>query len=290
MDEIILNKIFGDIAKSSNWFYEKINGEISRNKYKYVYLSVESVEQLLRANDIAHFNAYMTFEILQRLYLSTLAGCLRQIRWIDAMCQGVKTDNYILFASSSRGFLEAATDFYDALEDIPLSLAKSYKLLCEAISCKLDYEVIDFKEIEDRLLHFQEANKENGKSDSNLKPKSAKSYIESRNIKQLDLYKCYSDLCEMTHPAKQSLDLFFDEDNYILTININKDKENIDKFINKYTVKYAELLMRTVNLCAIIFKLINAFKVDGLYLKTAEQIDLNSIKLWRKIENYISER
>jgi len=289
MDEIILKKIFGDSAKTSNWFYEKIIGEIGENKYKYAYLSWESIECKLKVGDIAFVNKYMTFEILQRLYLSTLTGYLRQCKWKDGICQGIKINNYILFSSSARGFLEASTDFYDALEDIPLALAENYKLLCNAIAGKVDYEIISFKKIEDRLLHFQEANKQNGKSDSNLRPKSAKAYMESRNIKQLDLYECYNDLCEVTHPAKQSLDLFFEENNYVLTINLNKDKENIEKFINKYTTKYAELLMRTENLCIIIFKVINLFKIDGLYLKAVDQFDMKDIKLWEKIKTYIDK-
>lgn len=289
MDENILIKIFGDYAKDSNWFYEKLIDEMSKNKYKYAYLSLQIIEQKIKDNDIAFVNKYMTLEILQRLYISTLSGYLRQCKWIDGICHGIRNNNYILFSSSARGFLEASTDFYDALENIPLTVAENYKLLNDAILGAIDYEVIGFKEIEDRLLHFQEANKKNGKSDPNLKPKSAKSYMESRNIKQLDLYECYSDLCEVTHPAKQSLDLFFDENNYVLTINLNRDKENIEKFINKYTNKYAELLMRTENLCIIIFKVINLFKIDGLYLNVVDHFDMKSIKLWKKIETYISE-
>ena len=33
MDESILYKIFGDYAKNSNWFYEKLTDEMSKNKY-----------------------------------------------------------------------------------------------------------------------------------------------------------------------------------------------------------------------------------------------------------------
>ena len=287
LDEIILKNFFGDSTGISNWLYKKITDEVSQNKYKYAYLSWESIEYKLKVHDFSFINSYMTFEILQRLYLSTLSGYLRQCKWIDGICQSIKIKNYILFSSSARGFLESASDFYDALEDIPLSLSENYKWLCKAIAGKIDYTVIDFQEIEDRLLHFQEANKQNGKSDSNLRPKSAKSYMESRNIRQLDLYECYSNLCEVTHPAKQSLDLFFEENNYILTININKDEEYIENFIKKYSNKYAELLMRTQNLCIIIFKMINLFKIKGIYLSFIEDIDLSPIKLWDKIEKNI---
>lgn len=287
MDENILKNFFGDLTGISNWLYKEIVDEINKNKYKYAYLSWESIEYKLKVNDIAFVNSYMTFEILQRLYLSTLTGYLRQCKWIDGICQGIKVDNYILFSSSARGFLEASSDFYDALEDIPLSLAENYKLLCKAIEGKVDYEIIDFHEIEDRLLHFQEANRQNGKNDSKLKPKSAKLYMESRNIKQLDLYECYSELCEVTHPAKQSLDWFFEENNYILTINLNRDKECIDKFVNKYTKKYTELLMRTENLCIIIFKMINLFKIKGIYLPFIEKVDISSLRIWNKIKKYI---
>jgi len=47
--------------------------------------------------------------------------------------------------------------------------------------------------------------------------------------------------------------------------------------------------MRTENLCIIIFKVINLFKIDGLYLKAVDQFDMKDIKLWEKIKTYIDK-
>lgn len=288
MDISTLEQIFGDNAEISIIMYKKIIDEISRNKYEYFYFSLKAMSLLAKENKFGLINQCLSHEILQRIYIATLTGYLRQYKWIEGMCQGIEINNFFLFSSAARAFLESATDYYDALEDIPLSLASHYDLMKKAISGELKSGLMCFKEIEDRLLHFQEANKSNGKSNDNLKPKPAKEYIESRNLKHLHLYDCYSYLCEITHPAKYSLDFFFDDNNYRYTINVYKDKQKIDDFLEKYSSKYSELLERTENLCVILFRVVNKFNIEELYLKYVENININSINLWRKIEKYIS--
>lgn len=289
MNITILNQVFGEIARSSNEIYEMIIDEISKNKNEYVYMSMEAFQLNGITKGAGWVNEYMAHEILQRIYFATLTGYLRQCKWMEGICQGIETNNFMLFSSSARGFLESATDYYDALEDIPLTLAENYKLFCEALSGHVNEKIIGFGAIEDKLLHFQEANKAEGKNNSNLKPKTAKEYMESKNLKRLDLYSCYGELCEITHPAKQSLDCFIDEKNYIYTINLNKDEEEIKTFLKKYSHKYSELLMRTENVCIITFQMINLFKIERLYLYSADKINTKSVKIWDKINSYINQ-
>lgn len=282
-----LKQIFGVNAEISISIYKMIVDEISKRNDKFFYYSVDSINLLAKQHDVGKINQCLSYEMLERIYIAALTGYLRQYRWIEGMCQGIEANNFFLFASTARAFLESSTDYYDALEDIPLSVAPHYKLIKEALSGKLDSGLMDFQEIENKLLHFQEACKSNGKEDKNLEPKSAKKYMESRNIKHLDLYDCYSYLCEITHPAKYSLDFFFDEDNYVYTININKDKRQISDFLEKYSGEYDEILERTENLCVILFRLINKFCVEKFYLHSVERININSIVLWQKVEKYI---
>lgn len=291
MDVKILSQIFGEIAESSNVIYGMISEELRKNRYGYVYMSMEAFQLLGKEKGVEWINEYMTHETLQRIFIATLTGYLRQHKWIEGICQGIKLNNYLLFASSARGFLEAASDYYDALEVIPLVLAEQYKLFVKALNGKVNDMIIGFNDIENRLLHFQEANKRDGKNNSNLIPKTAKEYMESKNLKEMDLYSCYGELCEVTHPAKQSLEYFLEEnDNFVYTIKLEKDKYKINAFLIKYASKYSELLMRTENLCIIIFKIINLFNIKELYLIAADKIDTRTIKLWEKIESYIYDK
>ena len=288
MDTLILKKIFGDNAENSVEIYRMIVDEINNSKHKYFYFSLEAIGLLMEDRNFGMINQRLSYEIVERIYIASLTGYLRQYKWIEGMCQGVKSNNFFLFASAARAFLESTSDYYDALEDIPLNLVCHYKLIKKAIDGEFDSELINFKNFENPLLHFQEANKSNGKNDDNLKPKSAKEYMNSRNLKHLNLYNCYAYLCEITHPAKYSLDFFFDENNYIYTLNNNKDKQMVEGFLQKYACKYSELLDRSENLCIILFKTINKFNIEEFYLHSVERINIDSVNMWNKIESYFN--
>ena len=288
MNVSTLKRIFGDNSEISIEMYRMIVDEISKKRHKYFYFSLEAMNLLALEKDFGKINQISSLEILERMYIATLTGYLRQYKWIDGMCQGIESNNFFLFSSAARAFLESTTDYYDALEDSPLSLASHYKLLKKAIAGEFNSGLMDFEDFENRLLHFQEANRSNGRSNDNLKPKSAKEYMESRNLKHLGLYDCYSYLCEITHPAKYSLDFFFDEDKHIYTININKDQLMIDDFLKNYASKYSELLERTENFCVISFRFVNKFNIEEFCMHSVERINIDSINLWRKIENYIN--
>lgn len=231
----------------------------------------------------AWVNAYWCHEILQRIYFASLTGYMRMHRWMQGISQGIEMNNYLIFSASARGFLEAATDYYDAMENIPLFIAENFKIMKVSLEGKVNYIVYGFDELEERLLHFQEANKEAGKSALLLKPKTAKAYMESNNLIHLDLYRCYSELCEITHPAKSSLDLFIDDTDYIYSFNMQKDEIMINDFLTKYSAKFAELFERTENLCIITLQIVNKFRVDELTLEYINGIDTSMIRIWEKI-------
>lgn len=73
--------------------------------------------------------------------------------------------------------------------------------------------------------------------------------MEGLRLKPLNLYSCYSELCETTHPAKQSLDMFLSENQYIYTIDIAKDEKLITDFISRHSCELSELCERAENLC-----------------------------------------
>lgn len=283
MDNKILYKVFGEAAKNSDIINRMMMKDIDNNKFKYSYLTPESFITLSIIQGTACANQYLAKEILQRVYFAVITGYLREYRWLEGMCQSISNENYIMFMSSIRGFVEASTDFYDACECIPLTLAEEYKIVHKAIKGEISEVIISFDELEKSLLHFQEANKSREKKEKVYIAKSAKSYMESKNLKHLNLYECYGELCEVTHPAKDSLDLFINDNDNIYTFNLNKDKELINKFILKYSKKLSELLMRSENLCVTILKVLNLFGVQEIYTESMERVNIDNIPVWKKI-------
>jgi hypothetical protein len=287
IDNNILKSLFGKAYDNSNVIYKMITDEINKNKFEYFYLTPEAFREMGKKKGASWINQYSCNEILQRIYFATITGYLRQSRWIEGICNGANTSNYLAFAASLRGFLESVTDYYDALYRIPLTLAEQYKLINRALKGEVTDFIITYKEIEDILLHFQEANKNDGKTYLLLNPKFAKAYMENEHLKHLDLYQCYGELCEITHPAKNSLELFIDEKNYFYSFNNEKDKILIKDFICRHSERFSELFMRFENLCIINLQLLNLFKIDRFYSKSVESINTEGIKIWEKINQYI---
>ncbi|WP_423055630.1 hypothetical protein [Acetobacterium carbinolicum] len=287
-DDSILKNIFGDTSASRE-FHKMILNDINNNKFQYCYLSIESFKKVSIKEGMGWTNQYMSTEILQRIYFATITGYLRQYRWIEGIYNGIETSNYLVFAASLRGFLESVTDYYDALYNIPLNLAEQYELVNKALRGEITDYIINYKELENILLHFQEASKNSLKTDPLYNPKTAKAYMESKHLKPLNLYKCYCELCEITHPAKDSLELFIDENNFLYSFNNNKDKDLIEEFMNRHSEKFSELHMRFENLCIINLKLLNLFKIDKFCTVSVESIDTDGIILWTKIKKYVNK-
>lgn len=287
VDVNILKIVFGETCACINDTNKMITDEINKNKSKFFYLSNEFFEESIKKNGVGWANRYLSTEILQRFFFATITGYLRQHRWIEGIYIGITSSNYLSFAASMRGFLESVTDYYDALYNLSLILAEHYEILNKAIKGEVTDYFLCFKELEDKLLHFQEASRNSIQADTLYKPKTAKSYIENDHLKDLNLYKCYGELCEITHPAKGSLELFFNSNN-IISFNNKKDKDLIREFSNRYSDEFSELYMRFENISIINLKLLNLFEIEQFCVKSVDSINTDEIVLWNKIKNYTS--
>ena len=296
---ILESNIFKDyfnlnIVYSINCIYS----ELDKNTNKYGYINNNFMKLIngteINKEDLISINMNICcFEILQRLYLAATTGFLRFYNWLNGLEYSLSSDNIIIFASSLRGLIESSCDLYDALENIPLNLAEYFSIFKCALEGELR-ELYSPKEFEDKLIHFQNAsnknkNMGNGSGKNIYNPKSARDYITSINLKHLNLYKCYSELCEMTHPAEDSLSVFIHNKDNILSINTNSTYK-IKSFISSYSGELKEMFERTFNLLIIIFKTVNLFEIEELTLKYPEQVDCTSILMWNKIKEKIKEK
>ena len=289
MNTKVLEKVFGKQIATSEEIYKGIFKEVSEKKSEYmIFLTPGEFVKIGLEKGAAWINEYLTNETIQRVYLANVTGYFRMIKWIQGIEVGMEKENYLVFSASARGFLEATTDYYDAMENILLTIAENFNLMKSALNGKVDDRIVSYGELENILLHFQEANKNNGKNDPMLKPKSAKAYMESDNLKHLNLYECYGELCETTHPAKSSLDFFIDDMNSVYSIDLSKDSEMIEEFLSKYADKFSELLERCENLIIISLQLLNRFGIDKYSIKFLSQVDTSKVKVWNKINQYIA--
>ncbi|WP_186269510.1 hypothetical protein [Clostridium argentinense] len=140
--------------------------------------------------------------------------------------------------------------------------------------------------LEDTLIHFQEARKNHEYTEEFYSPKSARKYMDTDHLKHLELYKCYGELCQITHPAGDSLDVFLINQDYKYSF-IEDDTKKINKFIEEHTWQFSELFMLSDNLCLLILKLLNKFSINQLYSHSVDKVNLSDIKAWKRIEKMI---
>lgn len=294
-ENIIKKNIFGKNFNSIPTIIDGITSEIQSNKNYYGFLDQACYnslfeKELLETKEASESMKIYWFEMLERTYLSSVTGFLRFYHWLNGVEASLNSNNIILFESSLRGLLESSCDLYDALENLPITLANNFNIINLAITGKL-HNIAVSKEIEDLLIHFQYASKQNSKLYSDInnsiyRPKSAKSYITSTNLSPLNLYECYSKLCELTHPAADSLSVFITNENNLLSINTNTE-HLIDDFISSYSPPLSQLIERTFNLLLLLFKTLNYFNIEALSLKYVNNINCESIPAWKKISNLI---
>lgn len=289
-----INSVFGENAKSYFEISKSILDEVEGNKNKYFYTDNSVLENIVleqkieKSEIISYINHTIIMETLQRTYLATITGYLRQNSWIKATLSSIEAENYLMFCASIRGYLESSTDLYDALYNVPLTIANNYSMLKRSLEGNITDSLISPGKLEDILLHFQEASKHGVYSGGIYYPKSARQYMTNNHFKDLDLYSCYRELCEVTHPSSNSLDIFLSNDNNVFSI-VEKDKEHIDIFLKKYREQFVSLFSMTDNLCLLILKILNNFEFDSIYSHSVDKIDMSAVSGWVKIDELIKK-
>lgn len=287
MNTELLKKVFDEHIVVGEKIYNGVVESISSNKNYFYYLNNKGWETVAEKGGIAALNYYGTIDTLQRIFIGCVTGYLRMYKWIQGIELGLSTNNYLVFSSSARGFLEATTDYYDAIENIPLTIAENYKMFKEALSKEKTDMLLGFKHIDNLLLHFQEASRKDNGSNPLFKPKNAKSYMENPNLKYLNLYDFYGELCETTHPAKASL-YTFKEENYRYSLDVEMDAVLINELLDKHANQLSRLLELTENLFVATIKVVNSFGIKELQIEYMDCVSLSEVRIWDRISKCIS--
>lgn len=286
--------IFQYFGKSSEYYFEIINiieKDIITDSCTYGFIDEKIFSSILSA-DVSKGMKIYWFEILQRVYIASIIGLFRQNSWIKGIINAIDNNNYMQFASTFRGFIESSSDINDSLFHVPLNLSELSYNINKALKGNLN-ELFLSTELETNLIHFTHARKPKKKEQlpDYMEAKTARSYLSSYNNceHQKLLHDCYSELCEITHPASLSVFSYMDEDSYMLKFNINKDKENIDKFFSKYKPIFEYIFELSINLLIINLKTLNLFKLESFYTPSIESINLDKIPIVNKILNNFKE-
>lgn len=158
--------------------------------------------------DIGEGNYIHISELLGRAHQVAHLTLLRQLRWLDGIEFGFSSPNLFVFASSLRGFVEAAGDSLKCLQYVPPFIGNNYQLIKNVLAKRFTERPVAVKRLEDELIHFTHGRKAvKGETIEKMHTAlSAAEYVsELDSVGETKAKDLYSYLCQQTHPAAASV-------------------------------------------------------------------------------------
>lgn len=256
--------------------------ESSYNK-NYQFLCLEEFKLLSKSDS----NYVYWIEILYRSHWAATSNLIRHDKWYETCHNSsVINPNYIAFCSGLRGLLECATDTYDALGSVPLTLAQVSSHIEDALLRRPTSTVVLSEELENSLIHFSYARKLNKHEDApkSHEAKTASYYIAQLDSADLPLKRLYAELCQVVHPAHQSTAWLVESEEQNYKIQKPDDLAFVLDLCERYKECIEYIQMSSVNISMFIFKVLNMLSCSELHNSSADKYNMSNSPLHKKIE------
>lgn len=225
-------------------------------------------------------------EMLYRAHWAAISNSIRHTRWINAcLAHSVVEPNFPAFCAALRGMTEAAADTSHSLGRVPETLAACSSHVIDALH-GTSSSLATSQELEDQLIHFQFARKlaKGEAAPDTHKAKSAAKYIEAINHDRYPVRDLYSELCQVVHPAAQSLHWLTRMNNGGWVVGEPDDGEVILALCTRHKDSIEWIQQNSVNTTIFILQVLNAFPLSAVHTKSTRDIDMQSINLYNKIK------
>jgi hypothetical protein len=253
-----------------NYLYTDIVNRITHKKYAYMntdgYIYLFS-QGFLKGNICESMQIYWR-EMLLRTHFAAVTSIIRNQKWISGVEFGMKSKNLMVFCASLRGLLESSVDTYYSLEQLPSGLSLNFKNINRAIKGELN-QYFSSKEIEDKLIHYQFAHrgKECLYTHNAL---SISDYIKSADMdEKIRIKELYSALCEITHPASNSVSCFTNEiiesenNSYIIT-SASTDDSVIHNLASNHSNQIVYLMKLALSVSVTCLKILSLYEYSDV--------------------------
>jgi len=277
-------------ATGTKTYYPVLMGLVGASRpYQYFYMPRVEFDRL---TDVPEMMRVYWFEIFERAHCAAIAAIVRLERWLDAMRVAAELENFLGFAASFRGLLESAADTRYALGDVPEALASTFAYAYKAIRGKATVAILA-PDLENDLIHFLHGRKLKSNEDApeSHAARTMREYLDAlQGAAAGPLHQCYRELCNVTHPAADSV-------LYLL----EKDERGTIRFRNGADeAAIQDLCARsgTVVTCAVseslvypllILRILNRLEVPELRTAAAEDISLEDVSSWQEIEAWLRD-
>lgn len=261
--------------------------------FTYRFLDVAAFEALLSEHTSRAMRLYW-LELLHRAHLAATTSLLRQDRWLRAAID--TSANCLGFAAAFRGILESAADAWFSLRFVPRFIAEHAAIILRILAGRTPAKVVHISsEVEKCLLHFQFA-RDNRYGPTGIssthRPEATTKYLqafESESLVNLPVLRCYNVLCNLTHPASDSLAFSVKPpvSDKRWQITARTDEDMLREIAVECGPTFVWAVQAPVNLSVLILATINALVIPELHCDFVTRLNLSSIAEWRRIEDLL---
>lgn len=262
----------------------------SLTRHHYNIMPTIEYERCFKADPIEGMKIYWR-EILSRAHLAAATSLLRNRRWIAGVLQALDDDNYFAFSASFRSLLESVADTNYTLNRAVTSLM-DYHQQIDMKLCGQDANLIFTNaELESLLIHYALARKQpkGAAVHPSEHAKQNREYIDRLPLDHVS--DCYTELCEITHPAWPSVAAFLGrQDDHTWFLDVSRDRELIDAFLTRYNELAPRLIQLALNLSVLAFAVLNTFGVEEVKTPVTDTLDLDPIPAWRTFQRQRTDK
>jgi hypothetical protein len=106
MKQLSLDAILGNILDKTGISCFNLISEINLKikPIQYIFISEEEYSTAKDLNDVTYI---YWLEIIERCHILALTSLLRNLKWIEALCQAYANNNYYSFSSCLRSLIES---------------------------------------------------------------------------------------------------------------------------------------------------------------------------------------
>lgn len=277
-------QVFGEPVRFYAPILEKVYAFALENTVEYGFVEEERFRKIAESSPSRMIQIYWQ-EILLRAHMAAMTSLLRSRSWLLGFVKAVDDGNSLVFAGCFRGFLEAASDTYDALGDVPEGLVENRKGILGNLKGKEPF--FGAEQLESQLIHFlvaREAAKGESLPPSHRKKQTADYFESVDKSRQGPIRELYRELCEFTHPSKASVDLFFDvQPNGVHVLSATGKPDLAEALVCKHHDAVETAFFCGINICLLTLKVLNSFPLEQLHTPLLDSFRFDRIPLGKRI-------
>lgn len=261
--------------------------------YRYTFMPLAEYQALVLRDMQEGMEVYWR-ELLYRSHFAAATSLLRMERWLSGAIQAYESENLFAFAACLRGAIESAADTFDALDAVAPSLASSHTLFKQALKGRMT-EMRLHPDLERRLIHFSHGRRiEKGEeAPESHKAKTATAYLKRfASEQQTEIEQCYATLCQITHPAWQSVVPFLEisHDGALVKISATPlDRESIETLAASNLTAMLPIFVLAIMPPILTLRVLNKLPLAAMRTGAADKIDLSGSEAWAELNQRLSD-